>query len=416
MTKRPITLTIDKTGNVRVADPEALRALGAFPGDWMLTGATAGMLLLQRGGKAGAPPLLMAGTIRGLGWLAEVANLIATARLSGVLYTLSDGVQRDLCFEAGALRMANSASTRDLIGEYLVGEGIITRPQLEKALAGQALGKKLGEVLVEQGLVRQADIFGVLVRRTERICHDVIALTHGSYSFAADLEVGRLPALLCLDTQATVMDAVREIDEGARLHTAVLRRRRAQAVDQSPQNDDTVSMRNFLECVDGKRSVAEITSMLSLGRLEAVRIARQLIERGRVEVAGEAAGVRDLNVVVACFNEALAVIYSAVKDALPQAKLTEICRQYIKDGSHGSRALQQLALEADGRLDPASVTAMAAASSRNGNEALRLLVMTLTQYSSFVLFSANSHLSPQAQAALTGKVNAMLNSVFATVV
>jgi hypothetical protein len=408
---RPVPLTIDPDGNVRAGDPEAMRALGAFAGEWLVTETMPSMLVLQRRGKEGTPPLLMAGRIRGLGWLVEIVNLIATARLTGLLAAYSDGVQRELSFESGALRMANSTSTRDLIGEYLVGEGVITRGQLEKALSAQTPGKRLGEVLVEQGLVRQDDVYGMLVRRTERICHDTIVLSSGSYCFAAVMDVGRLPALLYLDTQAVLMEAMRQLDEGTRLGTAVLGRR--ETVGKALPDEDTVSMQRFMQCVDGKRSVADITHMLSLGRLEAVRVARQLTDRGRVEVVGEASDARDLRAIVGRFNEALATIYAAARDVLPGPELTDACRQYIKSGGHGNRTLQRLALESDGRLSLDSVIALAEAG--QAEDPLRLTTMVLTQYASFVLFTANARLPSHAQAALAEKVNGMLSTVFSAV-
>jgi len=209
-----------------------------------------------------------------------------------------------------------------------------------------------------------------------------------------------------------LLNGVRQLDEGARIRTAILGHRDG---GRGLADEEVVIVRRFFGCVDGEHSVDDIGRMLSLGRLEAVRIARELLQRGLVEVVAEAPGVPDLPSVVARFNQALAAIYAAVERVLPGTQLTDICRQYVRGGSHGNRALAGLALETDGRLNPSSVAAISSTWG-GGEDALRPTVMVLTQYISFVLFTANSRLTPAAQAALTEKANAMLGAVFSAVV
>ena len=138
-------LSIDRSGVIQQGDEADHLMLAGCAGTWNVGAAAPGLVMLIRADGKALP--LMGGVLTRSGWIVDIVATVSSSRLSGVLTTESGSVRRELYFEHGALRMAASTAHADLLGEFLVSEGAISRDQLDEALKTSGGGKKLGEIL-----------------------------------------------------------------------------------------------------------------------------------------------------------------------------------------------------------------------------------------------------------------------------
>jgi hypothetical protein len=209
-------LTINQDGSLAPDSDSIKRFLKRHSGKWRIVSTIPRLLVLQKieGSAKGTPRALLNGSIERPGWLIEIINFISNSRLSGDLVTVAeDNVQRELLFEKRTLRIAFSTARTDLLGEFILREGILTKEQLDKALSAQTSDKRLGQILVEQGLLSGPDVYAILQRKTERIFYDTIGVGGGVYYFITDYGKLKLPASMFMDTQGLLMVGVKRIDD-----------------------------------------------------------------------------------------------------------------------------------------------------------------------------------------------------------
>lgn len=403
-------ITIDSQGVIGRLEESDRQQLTASAGQWTVDIATPAIVLLQRADSAAQP--LMAGIVTTEGWIVDVVAQVSSSRLTGVLCTFSAGVQRELFFDRGALRMANSTAKSDLLGEFLVTEGAITREQLDEALAAMRAGRKLGEALVAIGAISGADVYWLLLRKIEKIFNDVIALRSGSFYFLAGIDFAKLPAALFIDTQALLMEGVRRIDEleYCRQTIPIL----SKQVQENPSLSRACSdvERLFLEQVDGQKTVIAIEQDLQLGLHTAARALDSLKQRGFIEViTAERVEETAIRTVVDGFNRALSLVYQAAAGAGFREELVRTAREFPLRGKHGNKALARLQLGTDGLLQEQTVRDLVERATDSNR--VKFVIVLLTQFVSYVLFTANSGLPVEQQRQLSAEANAALAEVIA---
>ncbi len=92
---------------------------------------------------------------------------LRSRRESGALFvqrnTQSNSVRKEIYIEHGKLHHVASSDRNELLGEYLVRRGRVSRADLERALAGlHKSSLQLGDLLIEMGLVGAVDLFRAL--------------------------------------------------------------------------------------------------------------------------------------------------------------------------------------------------------------------------------------------------------------
>ncbi|MCU0609768.1 MAG: hypothetical protein MUF22_08395 [Chitinispirillaceae bacterium] len=207
---------IDQKGSLTPLDGNDLRLLLDHAGDWNATAVGTDLLVFRRHveGRPADAGVLLGGEIRKSGWLIEIFSFISNVRLTGTLIIMEkQGKRRDFFFESGMLKLASSSVSSDLFGELAVSEGVISREQLANALSTQTKGTKLGQILLEQGLIKAQDIHDLLCKKIEKIFNDGVIIEEGVYYFLTGDDLPKLPGSISIDTHALLLDAARRIDE-----------------------------------------------------------------------------------------------------------------------------------------------------------------------------------------------------------
>jgi len=196
--------------------------------------------------------------------LADVMQFIHLGRRTGTLSLRRGNEHGEITFHRGAIVGARSASSRK-IGELLVDEGILSPGDLEEALRQQAeepSPRTLGQVLLARGTISMDAVRDVIRAQIERTIYELVTWAYGSFVFELDTlmpvdEIAVFPGDLIpdidLNTQMVLLEAARIFDERNRADGAepVPTPLREREVDAAPRPlDDTHTRRKKTAAAD----------------------------------------------------------------------------------------------------------------------------------------------------------------------
>jgi len=141
-------------------------------------------------------------------------------RATGVLTLTHAGVGRSVAIMEGRMVFASSSSADDRMGPLLLRRGRITLRQLTDAARGVSSGKRLGAVLVDQGVLTPKELIAAVVEHTQEIIYGAFGWTEGQYRFQEGVPSSE-PITLKISTPDVVMEGVRRIDSWSRIDHAV---------------------------------------------------------------------------------------------------------------------------------------------------------------------------------------------------
>jgi hypothetical protein len=324
-------LVIDADGRVTL-EPEAQRRLAAHPGRYRVVPTTGEIVILQRAADRAQQSVSMitpgkvtlAGEVDAVGGMVDVINFILSNQWSGQLSVVDRNARKTLHFRRGDVRSAASNVAEDRLGAVLYRYGAVTEAELQSALSGGGGGGRLGQVLVERGVLSAHDLYTYVRKQVEEIFFSLLTQRSGSFYFYRTDEDHGPVSQLCLPTKQLLFDGVRRIDElsvfRAKLPSSdlVLQRRHPAPAQKLEGRQERV-----LALVDGVRDLAAITRLAHLGEFETTRILYQLLTSGFIEPkkqptiqmqpirAGDS--IEDVyGKVVDTFNDVYAKIHAAV--------------------------------------------------------------------------------------------------------
>lgn len=147
---------------------------------------------------------------RGLLEIETPANILLTLASSndtGVLICQCDGRRKEVYVRNGFAVYAGSNESSELLGEYLVENGVVERMELEMALA--LLPKfhgHLGDTLIALGMLTAVDLFKHISGQISRRLKDLVSWSLGNYEFFEGVEVRKG----VLEVQLDLVSFVRE--------------------------------------------------------------------------------------------------------------------------------------------------------------------------------------------------------------
>jgi serine/threonine-protein kinase len=181
---------------------------------------------------------------------------------------IAEGGRKDLYFVAGRLHHVSSNNASELLGEFLVRRQVISRDELDFALAVlPRYGGRMGDTLISLGLVSSLDIFGAIRDQGRDRLVDLFTWPTGRLTYYADQTAPHVEFPLDLDPLPLLFAGVEAASPGdAPLHEW---RPKLDAVvsPAAPTSSATSRLRDLawspvakrlLEFVDGPRKVREI--------------------------------------------------------------------------------------------------------------------------------------------------------------
>jgi hypothetical protein len=210
----------------------------------------------------------------------DVFQLLDLSRKTGTLRVASDLRQNagTVYFEEGVVVGAEIRSNPHPLGRILMRSGRVTEQDLLRARAFQAAGDKrrLGEILLAQGLVHQRDLNRYVRQQIEEVVFELVGWSEGYFAFEEGKH-GDWPteAESRIPTGVILMEAARRTDEWSRIEKKIthlgLVPRLAPVVDTAAPLDLLPAEWETLAIIDGERSVRDLASVLGRPEFEVAR-------------------------------------------------------------------------------------------------------------------------------------------------
>ena len=191
----------------------------------------------------------------------RIVREVARAKLTGSLYLLSKQTKKVVFFEEGAPVFVRSNVLSECLGQILAEEGLITQEQCEQTLeAIRRTGKKQGELLVEMGLLSEANLRYGLEAQLRAKLFDIFSWEDGRYQFKAGAPAQTFRIRLDTSAEGVIVDAILDRYSEERATAALapvlerypVPRRSSKTLDLLPEEN------YFLRCIDGSKSFGEL--------------------------------------------------------------------------------------------------------------------------------------------------------------
>jgi hypothetical protein len=239
--EKKLFVEINASGRPKPSEP-ARERLASNPGLWKLASEIGRLMVLERvvdnrdRSRVGkSREVVLAGVFDDAHQLASVLDYVQMASLDGSMHVDSGEVRATLFFRRGVYLAGHSNLRSDRLGAVLVRAGLIDEQALDQVISEVGHGARLGNRLVQKGLLTTPQVYEGLRIQAEEIFYALMRLSSGSYHLVSPLDMTAVPAMLRLDLKQLLMEGVRRLDESAASRDAIeLRQRKPIPSDRLP--------------------------------------------------------------------------------------------------------------------------------------------------------------------------------------
>ena len=353
----------------------------------------------------------MAGEIVSRTTMLEVVSVIANSNWRGELVVQgTDGSERALHFDQGALRHARSTQPNDMLGEVLFRAGIIDRETVERVLSHVTQERRFGELCLDENIVTQEQLYGHLQKQAEQIFYGSLLVDDGLYSFhTIDDDAPPPDHTVHLPIQGLLMEGVQRIDEMA------LFRERIPHADLCPKRRETAppkrldsSAAQILEFADGKRTIEDIARLTGLGDFLTTKSVYHLLQQGSVELhTSPNVDTQAVRKLVGRFNDVMRDIFVAVATYGGVDSTRNTLATWIQGSGYAPYFGEEV--DVDGSINPDVVAS--ALEHIDIEHPIEALHQALHELAAFALFSATTTLPRDQELVLARDVNRRLKAI-----
>lgn len=404
---------IDPQGSVHATDQSTVQRLAGVAGEYELIAEVPGLVLLARSGdaKRRGARVLMAGEIVGRMTVMELCNIIASTGWRGDFHVLGGGAHRILSFDQGALKHAFSTSPDDRLGQVIHRSGLVPEEVLSYLVdEGERSGARLGELLVQRGIVESRVLFQLLQRQAEQIFYAALVVDEGQYAFLLPSEDQTPPPhTLHVPIQGLLMEGVQRIDEMALFRDVIPNNqyRSVRNPNGVPKELESTAQR-VLDAIDGTRNILELGMVTGFDEFTVTKAVYHLKQQGLVTLrSGPTVDLARVKHLVAQVNEVLSDIFVAVATYGGLAQTREALESWI----HGSGYAPFLGDGVDdfGQIDENVV--LQSVQQIATDQPLEALHQAFHELAAFALFTAQACLPRDQKTTLSRDVNARLKAI-----
>ena len=200
------------------------------------------------------------------------------------------GEQEETVFLAHGMpvRIASNRIGPHTLGNLLVGQGKISAPQRDRALAqARETGHPLGEMLLAEGLITPHDLFAALVAQVENKLIALFTWREGNYSFTEGAWDQRDIPPITVDLTRLILRGVRDTVRADRIE-AELRKYRSFPLLRAHMDADLVSLFTdpresaLVAMIDGRRTLGDILERAALDQSRALQMIYSLLQLGLI--------------------------------------------------------------------------------------------------------------------------------------
>lgn len=288
---------IFKPFNVKELNQTILKHLGLTPVEEPEKEKPKGAVPLNLGGGHGKAPVLPEPQVMIEGGdlaQADMPRILCaffTGKVTGVLKVNSKEIVKVMYFEEGQPIFAVSMDPRDRFGEIIVRNGHVTQDQIEVALKKCGEPNRLGNVLVEMGLLQPSDLFNLIQLQVKEIILSTFSWSAGQYAFSYQ-DLARMEMVKLKTAPADlVFEGIRRHYTPERLERLIVTRDRILAKHQNPQFRAQElhlgsSDQRVFNLINGERKISEIMAEAKIPELNVLQLLYGLIAMKIVEDKG----------------------------------------------------------------------------------------------------------------------------------
>jgi hypothetical protein len=223
--------------------------------------------------------------------LTDLLQFLAAGRKSGTLKFDRGKITKQVYFKNGLIVGSKSNDPREYLGQVLLHYGKVDDAQLKAAREAQrSSGAKLGEVLVAQGFLTEAEVLEILKTRTLDAIYDLFMWNEGEFEFYDDDPLPEDLLLIEVEPTNVIMEGIYRIDELARYRTLVPSDRALLELASGWTSCLAKLGKEFhqiLFLIEKRMSVAEICYHMHASAFHVYGQLYTLISEGVVRVSGE---------------------------------------------------------------------------------------------------------------------------------
>jgi tetratricopeptide (TPR) repeat protein len=215
----------------------------------------------------------------------DVLQLLSLGQKTGCL-SIVDGTKfGSVFFKNGKISFGAIVNRRDRVGDSLVKRGFITRDQLDDALKLQLTqpGRRVGELLVDAGVVTQAIVDKELRALVEEAVYSLFTWTQGTFTFEPDVHPDGRELAVPINPESLLLEGARRVDEWALVarrfpsFDVVFEMDAARAALGAPLSGELAEIAYLL---DGRRSIRAIIERSGLGEFTVGKALYELSAQG----------------------------------------------------------------------------------------------------------------------------------------
>ena len=236
--------------------------------------------------------------------VSDLLQVLAVGKKSGLLKFSFGKVLKGIYFERGTIVGSSTNDPKEYLGQVLIHYGKIDEAQLQAAMelqrsrtaeANSAAKPRLGQILVEQGILTDEDVREVLQIRTLEIIYDLFIWNEGRFEFCVE---GPLPpdfTRVNVDPTKVIMEGVYRADELARYRTLIPSDRTVMELGAGWTSSLGIGKetRQLLYFLEKRMSVAEICYSMHASPFEVYGKLYELVQKGLAHVSGELPEIDD---------------------------------------------------------------------------------------------------------------------------
>ncbi len=235
--------------------------------------------------------------------LADMFRLLAKGQKTGTLHVSRDEAEGRICFKDGNVIFAVSAGHKDNLGKRLAKAGIISDKQLRQALGLKKIqkkekaGRRLGQILIDEGYVEQAVLEGFIQDQISDTLFELFRWDEGTLRFEPDEVCEDEDIGLAVSVDALISDAEKRLDQWNRILEKIpsmdARFAMSSAPGERPIDIHLKPKEWMVLCyLHGGRSVRELVEATGYNDFETAKTLYAMLASGLIEQVGSAQGAK----------------------------------------------------------------------------------------------------------------------------
>ncbi|CAN5702014.1 hypothetical protein BH20ACT23_BH20ACT23_06810 [soil metagenome] len=220
--------------------------------------------------------------------LPDIFRLTALANKTGRLEVERRNGSGRVYFRDGEVYYAESTKSKERLGRKLTRSGWVTDRQLTRAIVEhEQTGRRVGEVLIEQGAVEEEQIEWAVRSQIEDGVFDLLRWDLGAFVWEPDVEI-EVEVPLTVTVENLIIEASRRLDEISQIKKKIPSADIVLAMSPRPpdgahQINITSEEWQVLVLVDGRRTVEDIATSTGAEAYQTTRLLFGLMNAGLIE-------------------------------------------------------------------------------------------------------------------------------------